>query len=176
MKKCNKCEIDKELSEFDKNKKHKDGLAYYCKACAAIGVKQWRENNKERAKEATKQWCENNKERVKETSGAYARTTEGKYAKLKNSAKTRSLELQISFEQYVEIIKDNKCYYCDASLVGTTGGSLNRVDSNKGYLVENVKPCCKFCNQIMSNYSIEELSNRVYKIVARMKKLQEENK
>lgn len=176
MKKCTRCKVEKELSQFSKDESSKDGLAYYCKACAAIGVKQWYENNKERAKEATKQWCENNKERVKETSGAYARTTEGKYAKLKSSAKRRDLEMKISFEKYNEVLKDNKCYYCDASLVGSAGYSLNRIDSNKGYLIDNVKPCCGTCNKIMNNFSIEELSSRLYKIVSRMKKLQEENK
>ncbi len=158
MKKCTKCGIDKELSQFNKDKKNKDGLRCYCKTCNSNIGKKWNENNKE-----WKNSCR----------AAYARTTEGKYIKLKASAKERSLEMQISLKQYVEIIKDNKCYYCDASLVGSAGHSLNRIDSNKGYLVENVKPCCKFCNRIMSNYSIEELSNRVYKIVARMKKLQE---
>ena len=172
MKKCTRCKVEKELSEFNKIKKSKDGLAYYCKACAAIRDKKWYENNKERKKESSKKWHENNKEHVYNLN----RTTKVRYRHLKNSAKSRDLEMQISFEQYAEIIKESKCYYCDASLVGTTGSSLNRIDNNKGYLVENVKPCCGTCNSIMNNYSIEELSNRVYKIVARMKKLQKENK
>lgn len=176
MKKCTKCGIEKELSQFTKDKSNKDGLARRCKACVTIGGKQWYENNKERAKEASKQWYENNKGRRSSYEAVYYRTTEGRYVQLKGSAKRRDLEMQISFEQYAELIKDNKCYYCDASLVGSAGYSLNRVDSNKGYLVENVKPCCKFCNKIMNNFSIEELSSRLYKIVNRMKKLQEENK
>lgn len=146
MKKCVNCKIEKELSEFSIDKGRKDGLKSHCKTC------------------------------VNKHGAVYIRTTVGKYTRLKSSAKERNLEMQISFEQYAEIIKESKCYYCDASLVGSAGHSLNRIDSNKGYLVENVNPCCGFCNQIMSNYSIKELSNRVYKIIARMKKLQKENK
>ena len=33
MKTCIKCEIEKDLSEFTKNKQSKDGLNVYCKEC-----------------------------------------------------------------------------------------------------------------------------------------------
>ncbi len=33
MKKCNKCLKEKELSEFSKKSRYKDGYDYYCKAC-----------------------------------------------------------------------------------------------------------------------------------------------
>ena len=33
MKKCTKCGIDKDLTEFNKSKTFKDGLRYNCKDC-----------------------------------------------------------------------------------------------------------------------------------------------
>lgn len=36
MKKCTKCETEKDTSDFNKNKKLPDGLAYYCRACSKI--------------------------------------------------------------------------------------------------------------------------------------------
>ena len=30
---CSRCDTDKPVSEFSKNKNTKDGLAYYCKTC-----------------------------------------------------------------------------------------------------------------------------------------------
>jgi hypothetical protein len=47
FKKCSKCNIEKELTEFSKAKRYKDGLQYKCKSCQ----KKWREQNKEYNKE-----------------------------------------------------------------------------------------------------------------------------
>lgn len=58
MKTCAKCKIEKEVTEFVKNKKNKDRLTYTCKSCS----KEYRENNKQRSKE----YYKNNKERLKQ--------------------------------------------------------------------------------------------------------------
>lgn len=156
MKKCNKCEIEKELNEFDKEKRRKDGRTSICSACNNVGRKKWQENNRMKYLDAMRR---------------FNRSQEGRYSHLKKQARRRGIEMQISFDQYTEIIKHNKCYYCDTTLTGTTGTtghSLNRIDSDKGYLVSNVRPCCKFCNTIMSNFTKDELKTRVYKIIKRM--------
>lgn len=36
MKVCNKCKIEKALSEFSKDQSHKDGLQYTCKKCQSV--------------------------------------------------------------------------------------------------------------------------------------------
>lgn len=154
MKKCNKCGIEKELSEFYKEKNYKDGLHSSCKICHNTRARKWFKENRKRSLKVKSK---------------YNRTIEGKYAMLRGAAKQRGLELRISLEEYVEILKENKCHYCDASLLGSAGHSLNRVDSDKGYLVNNVMPCCKFCNRIMSDFTKEELKTRVYKIIKRMR-------
>ena len=33
---CKKCKCIKDITEFNKNKGSKDGLAFYCKLCASI--------------------------------------------------------------------------------------------------------------------------------------------
>lgn len=43
---------------------------------------------------------------------------------------------------------------------------LDRVDSTKPHLEDNVVPCCKFCNQAKNNMTVKEFKNwikRVYK-------------
>lgn len=45
MKKCNKCEILKELFEFGKHKTTKDGLRNLCKSCHNEMNKEWRKKN-----------------------------------------------------------------------------------------------------------------------------------
>lgn len=43
MKHCNKCDIDKPIEEFGKNKRSSDGLQYYCKECCRIAAKRYRQ-------------------------------------------------------------------------------------------------------------------------------------
>lgn len=142
-------------------------------------MKKWNEENKEARKKWDKKYREKNKEVIKEKSKnyyeehketvrKYNRSIKGKYVQLKKSAKSRGLEMQISFEEYKEIIKENKCYYCDASIENVAGSSLNRVDNAKGYLLSNVKPCCYICNVIMSDFTKKQLENRFYKILERI--------
>ena len=79
VKVCNKCEIEKELSCFPKDKTAKGGHSHRCKVCGAAVHKAWREanteyesnrkktwyaENKEHCNDKTKLWAENNKERV----------------------------------------------------------------------------------------------------------------
>ena len=73
MKKCNKCNIEKELTEFHKNKASKDGLHTQCKSCRSEREKEHYQQNKEQRrkyreqnKERSKEWREQNKERIKE--------------------------------------------------------------------------------------------------------------
>ena len=37
---CTKCGMSKPLSEFHKNRHHKDGLAYRCKECANLNFRE----------------------------------------------------------------------------------------------------------------------------------------
>lgn len=47
MKKCNHCKIEKEFTEFYKNKNEKDGVDKRCKFCSKIYSKKYREKFKE---------------------------------------------------------------------------------------------------------------------------------
>ncbi len=70
----------------------------------------------------------------------------------KSMAKKRGHEWLLTLEQYIEIIKD-PCYYC-ANELGTPvkkGSGLDRMDSERGYSLDNVVSCCAFCNGIKSD-------------------------
>jgi len=60
-KRCSKCEIKKELTEFSKDKTSKDGLQYKCKSCH----KEYSKKNKDNENERSKKWREQNKDKVK---------------------------------------------------------------------------------------------------------------
>lgn len=62
MKICSKCKIEKELSEFTKNKRNKDGLHNSCKDCS----KDYYNKNKEYISNRSKKHYQNNKDKKKE--------------------------------------------------------------------------------------------------------------
>jgi len=64
---CSKCGEDKPLSEYNRDRKRKDGLQVYCKAC----LKAYREANKERIAARGKAYWEANKEKISVRVAAY---------------------------------------------------------------------------------------------------------
>ena len=150
LKGCTMCGTTKDISEFYKEKNKPGGLHSKCKACM-------------------KKYYEENKKRFKKYHQENKHTSRHKFTELKASAKKRGLEVSISFEQYVELIKTLNCYYCDANFSNETGGNLNRIDSSKGYLINNVNPCCATCNKIMNRFTVKELKARLIKIYRRLK-------
>ena len=74
----------------------------------------------------------------------------------KKSAKKRKIEYKLTDEQLVEIARKD-CYYCGAKPnniskhPGSNGeyiyNGLDRVNNSKGYITDNIVPCCKDCNR-----------------------------
>lgn len=78
----------------------------------------------------------------------------------KRNAKTRNIDWALSIEQVKSLIF-NPCHYCGQVGVSETvkkysfqddlvhslrNNGIDRVDSSAGYMIDNVVPCCKFCN------------------------------
>jgi hypothetical protein len=72
---CKKCNIEKGISDFYKDKNKKFGVSYYCKECSKAISKKYRENNideikeyknknKSKFREYSKKYRDNNKELV----------------------------------------------------------------------------------------------------------------
>ena len=60
MRKCNKCGLMKDESEFGKNKRTKDGLHYFCKECKHAIDKSWSDKHREQLNEAGRKWRKEN--------------------------------------------------------------------------------------------------------------------
>ena len=65
MKKCSKCGVEKELAEFSKDKRIKDGLRSNCKECKNAQAKDHYEANRDKIKAQNKAWREANKDKLK---------------------------------------------------------------------------------------------------------------
>jgi hypothetical protein len=74
----------------------------------------------------------------------------------KNKAKRRNIPFELSEEKFLELTKQN-CFYCgkepstvhknDYNNGNYIHNGIDRIDSSKGYTIENCVPCCGRCNQ-----------------------------
>ncbi|MDD4242711.1 MAG: hypothetical protein PHG08_00220 [Bacilli bacterium] len=78
MKKCSKCGVEKELTEFSKNQYTKDGFKPHCILCIKRYKKEYYKTNKESIIEQQKEYYKNNKEYKKEYKKEYYKTNKEK--------------------------------------------------------------------------------------------------
>ena len=78
------------------------------------------------------------------------------------SATRKNLFFDLNLEQFNTLVNSH-CYYCDeydeAKVIG-----IDRVDSERGYLIDNVVPCCSTCNFMKSDLERDNFLNHICKI------------
>ncbi len=75
----------------------------------------------------------------------YNKTTKGKHVKLVAKAKLKNIEVNLSLEEYADVVASGKCHYCGNDLPAS-GYSVDRLDNRLGYFAVNCVPCCFSCN------------------------------
>lgn len=170
MRKCSKCQIQKELAEFYKKHKTVDSL---CKDCRKKHVQAWVNNNRDKKRTNHAKWKKANPDKVKASNLKYrlnnkealnvlGREYQAKHrsrpstrmASGKFNAKVRGFNWEIPLDMYTTLLQ-NSCYYCSDRLgcVKTEcGAGLDRLDNSKGYILNNIVPCCGFCNVFRNDY------------------------
>lgn len=86
----------------------------------------------------------------------------------RHSAKKRGLEWELDVDEAVAILKMN-CFYCGVAPFhsmswlardrGVVYGGFDRIDSRKGYVTGNVRPCCKPCNTAKMDMTESEFAS-----------------
>lgn len=89
-------------------------------------------------------------------------TPKGRYAALKVSARVRNLQLNLTIREHQALI-NRPCVYCGEA-IGPSGVGLDRVDSSLGYIYGNVVPCCRTCNVMKMELTVEAFLDHVVKI------------
>lgn len=164
MKVCNKCGIEKPVSEFHRHKGNPDGLAYSCKSCVSVHCEKWRGDNKEHKSRVQREWYENHREEklVKDKKYRAANKDKLKEAKrkwlAKNMDKRRATALRyarrkrgggesVADEEWKRLCNmfDNRCACCGEAkpleadhIVPLKKGGRN--------VIENLQPLCRACN------------------------------
>lgn len=102
--------------------------------------------------------CYNQDPKTKAMTAKYQLKATSRFAKAKRNAAQRHKEWCLTFEEYSSLL-DKSCHYCEGKL-GTTifyGSGLDRLDNARGYYIDNVVPCCKYCNSLRNNFlTVEE--------------------
>lgn len=156
-----------------------------CSCGETIYVRTARLNGTEASQERCKkcQYKINSKNRVLLN---YMQIRNFLYFQYQQKAKKRNNEFNISFEDFDKMIQQN-CYYCGQAPEAHKGdlirlqekepfkrNGIDRVDSNKGYTLDNIVPCCTMCNFAKLHYSIDEFSEwlkKLYKYQTKVKQL-----
>jgi len=103
----------------------------------------------------------------------------------KNGAKKRGFVWDLTYKQFVQISSKN-CFYCntepkewdcmtnspslkkDSPNVNPSDykirfNGVDRIDGAKGYTIDNVVPCCTFCNRSKSDLELEKFKENIEK-------------
>lgn len=101
----------------------------------------------------------------------------------KRHARDRNLDWNLSYDDVVEIIQ-KPCFYCGTEKSnhfttkhckeGYDYNGIDRVDSRKGYEINNVVPCCKTCNVAKNNMNQKDFILWVHKVAQYTKRLLKE--
>ncbi len=93
----------------------------------------------------------------------FTKNTIRSYNGYKGDAKRRNIHFDLTSEQFSHIL-NNDCYLCGNSAENQSCG-IDRVDNNVGYIIENCKSCCKYCNYMKRDSVLNEFLEHIKQIV-----------
>ena len=163
---CSTCGIFKTLvSDFRRTgRPYAKGYTGVCKPCIKIRESNW----KDRHTEPTERRCSVCRETLAidqfgvakngrheyrcrpcnaKRGRDHAAKTAPQFRNAKAAAVKAGREWTLSLETYTSM-RALPCHYCGVKTLPTVGSGLDRLDSSKGYLDENVVPCCTVCNVV----------------------------
>jgi len=80
----------------------------------------------------------------------------------------KNLPFSLTQEEF-NIIQQSDCYMCGKQTNEFHINGIDRIDSLKGYVLENCFPCCGDCNKIKNKYSFDIVIIKMYKTICNFK-------
>lgn len=172
---CRVCGKSKENAPFDKH-------GNICKPCRAAYNKQYATDNHDKLLRQKKEYYKENKTKIRSRVNAYWQgswktylsdryNSTSKTAKKRiGSDKLRNLVFEISREELYKLAEnqDYKCALTGLDMEHKWGylrsASIDRVDSNKGYVLGNIQLVCKGINLLKGCHSNKETLEFLMKI------------
>lgn len=164
MKQCKKCGVCTDA--FSIEKMNKDGLRGACKNCVTLYNQGHYLNNKEKHFAKAEKWRKKNQQLIKgRKKGISARFSSSRYR-----ASKQNREWAITLEEYTAICSQ-PCAYCDGRFgIVRTGSGLDRLDSARGYTLDNICSCCKHCNQLKMDCHTPEETHAMVQLLIEMRR------
>tara|TARA_R100001244_G_scaffold25113_2_gene25475 strand:+ start:122114 stop:122680 length:567 start_codon:yes stop_codon:yes gene_type:complete len=185
MKNCSKCEKEKPLNDFHKNRSAKDGHLSQCKVCRCAKVAAY---HKKTNYAANKKYLSSDRgcEIHNRINKSYYRSEHGKNHNRK--IKTMSVEQFLKYKlshvkarkkwetnidlKYLLQLYEKQCGKCNISMVPMTHSyydlkciSIDRIDSSKGYIKNNVQLVCRAINLGKQNFSNQDMKSFICEVV-----------
>ena len=125
-------------------------------------LREYDRKNKEGVKERAQRYNKKHKDRVIEFQKKYSLSLNGVYRTYRHQAKRRNLPFEITLEDLESLITSD-CKYC-----GEKNGKIgiDRIDNDCGYTKQNVAPCCKTCNFMKKDMTLEKFISHTKKIAS----------
>lgn len=85
----------------------------------------------------------------------------------------KPVEMNLTYEEFVSFTQILQCYYCGSFIDWRPysiddgrkkGHHIDRIDSNKGYSVDNCVVCCSICNYMKLDYTKKEFIQQCERI------------
>jgi hypothetical protein len=138
--------------------------------------------------DAARRWKAANPERTKELYRKHGKKwraknpVAAKYYGQKNASRRTGRDFTLTLEEYTALTTNVPCAYCGLdSKTKTLGskvmmrvGGIDRVDSRRGYVKDNVVPCCWICNEMKKDRDVKLFLLHIEQIYRTFKKGAEE--
>lgn len=108
----------------------------------------------------TRKWQIKNLDKYKKYNQEYDSSLMGFWRRYKFSAKNRKLEMNLTLENFKNIVSQ-PCHYCGDN---EKPRGIDRVDNLIGYTKENSVSCCTPCNMMKKILTKDEFLNQIKKI------------
>jgi len=90
------------------------------------------------------------------------------YHRYKSRALEKQLDFSITKEDYDNIIQYD-CFLCGKQSDENNTNGIDRMDNNKGYVLDNINACCGECNYMKYTWNYDKLINKLLSIYEKNK-------
>lgn len=133
---CNYCgtgDFPEEHWYWQKDQRYRHGGKWTCLTRKRAGNRRYREKHREKVQAKQREWLAGNVEYVR-------------YKAYVQIDRKRQRDDTLSWNE-AKPLMESPCHYCGVN----PGGGLDRLDSSRGHSADNVVPCCRKCNNILSD-------------------------